>query len=128
MRSPDRSRSVASDVATRSRRRRLAATLAAAALAGTGLAAGTAAAAPPTDAPGAPGAQASWTTGAKQGIGTATTEASKVWYTLSDGTLREIYYPRVDVADSRSLELIVTDGKTFADLESRDTTHEVKLL
>ena len=78
-------------------------------------------------APGVPGAQAAWTTGAKQGVGTSTTAESKVWYTLSDGTLSEVYYPRVDVANSRSLELIVTDGRTFADRESTDTTHEVQL-
>ena len=81
----------------------------------------------PSQAPGAPGAQATWTTGAKQGVGTSTTTDSKVWYTLSEGTLAEVYYPRVDVANSRSLEFIVTDGSTFTDLESRDTTHEVQL-
>ena len=83
---------------------------------------------PAATAPGAPGASATWTTGAKQGVGTATTAESKVWYTLSQGTLAEVYYPRVDVANSRSLELIVTDGRSFADLESTDTTHEVQLL
>jgi len=84
--------------------------------------------APGVSAPGAPGASATWTTGAKQGIGTAASPESKVWFTLSQGTLAEVYYPRVDVANSRSLELIVTDGRTFADLESADTTHEVQLL
>ena len=74
-----------------------------------------------------PGATARWTTGAKQGIGTSTTASSKVWYTLADGTLSEVYYPRVDVADTRALELVVTDGATFTDRESTDTTHAVKL-
>ncbi|MGW4112996.1 hypothetical protein ACWEFJ_19160 [Actinosynnema sp. NPDC004786] len=41
--------------------------------------------------PGAPGAPANWTTGDKDGIGTSTTTGSKVWYTLTDGTLSEIY-------------------------------------
>jgi glucan 1,4-alpha-glucosidase len=79
-------------------------------------------------APGSPGATSSWTTGAKQGVGTATSTRSKVWYTLSDGVLSEVYYPRVDVANSRALELIVTDGSTFADRESVDTTHRVELV
>ncbi|NHC47543.1 glucan 1,4-alpha-glucosidase [Motilibacter aurantiacus] len=74
-------------------------------------------------APGAPGADATWTTGAKTGVGTSTTLASKVWYTLADGVLTEVYYPRVDVADSRSLELIVTDGRTFAESEATATDH-----
>jgi glucan 1,4-alpha-glucosidase len=87
-----------------------------------------AATAQPSAAPGAPGNDATWTTGAKQGIGTAASTSSKVWYTLSEGTLGEIYYPRVDVANSRSLELIVTDNRTFADRESTDTTHSVELV
>src|SRR4029453_9255927 len=85
------------------------------------------AAPPPSQAPGAPGAQATWTTGAKQGVGTSTTTDSKVWYTLSGGTVAGVYYPRGDVENSRSLEFIVPDGSTFTDLESRDTTHEVSL-
>ena len=51
------------------------AVLAACALASPAAAAGT--------APGAPGASANWTTGNKQGLGTATSPDSKVWYTLS---------------------------------------------
>ena len=79
-------------------------------------------------APGAPGATARWTTGAKDGLGTSTTTASKVWYTLADGVLTEVYYPRVDVADSRALELVVSDGRTFTDRESDGTTHEIELV
>src|SRR6185436_15859632 len=74
-------------------------------------------------APGAPGATARWTTGAKQGVGTSAGTASKVWYTLADGVLSEVYYPRVDVADTRALELVVTDGSSFTDRESTDTRH-----
>jgi glucan 1,4-alpha-glucosidase len=78
-------------------------------------------------APGAPGASANWTTGNKQGLGTATRRASKVWYTLSDGGLSEVYFPRGDTADVRSLEFAVTDGTSFVDRESEDTTHAVRL-
>lgn len=74
-----------------------------------------------------PGATAHWTTGAKQGVGTSTSTTSKVWYTLSDGTLSEVYFPRVDVANTRALELVVTDGATFTDRESTDTNHSVEL-
>jgi glucoamylase len=34
----------------------------------------------------------------------------------------------VDVANSRALELVVSDGRTFADRESTDTTHAVELV
>jgi glucan 1,4-alpha-glucosidase len=109
------------------RRRSFGAVLATAALVGAGLSiAGSAAAAGPA-APGAPGGPSSWTTGAKQGLGTATTAASKVWYTLADGVLSEVYYPRVDVADVQDLQLIVTDGATFTDLERDATVHRVEL-
>src|SRR4051794_39015883 len=45
------------------------------------------------EAPGAPGASANWTTGNKQGLGTAVGRGSKVWHTLSNGALSEVYYP-----------------------------------
>ena len=79
-------------------------------------------------APGAPGDQSTWTTGAKQGIGTSATTRSKVWFSLVDGAMSEVYYPRVDVANVRDLQLVVTDGETFTDLESEATTQRTRLL
>ena len=64
------------------------------------------------DAPGAPGAAATWRSGDKDGIGTAVTRASKVWYTLADGTLSETYFPAADTPNVRDLELAVSDGST----------------
>jgi glucoamylase len=81
----------------------------------------------PAAAPGAPGARATWTNGNKQGIGTSTTVESKVWFTLGDGVLNEVYYPTVDVANLRSLEFIAADGRGFVERESVDTRHEVEL-
>jgi glucan 1,4-alpha-glucosidase len=89
---------------------------------------GTAAAAPGSQAPGAPGASANWTTGNKQGLGTSVGRESKVWYTLADGALSEVYYPSGDTANVRSLEFAVTDGTSFVDRESEDTTHTVQLV
>jgi glucoamylase len=73
-------------------------------------------------APGAPGAIPTWTTGAKDGVGTATTAKSKVWYTLAGGVMTEVYYPRLDVANVRTLEFAVSDGKRVW-LESKDMEH-----
>src|SRR5215210_7776602 len=78
-------------------------------------------------APGAPGASANWTTGNKQGLGTATGRESKVWYTLSGGAMSEVYFPRGDTANVRSLEFAVTDGASFVDRESEDTDHQAQL-
>lgn len=53
------------------------------------------------NAPGWPGTPARRTSSVKNGVGTALTAASKVWFTLSHGILDEIYYPRVDSACTR---------------------------
>jgi glucan 1,4-alpha-glucosidase len=92
------------------------------------LAAPAAASAQGGEAPGAPGASANWTTGNKQGLGTSVGTRSKVWYTLSGGALSEVYFPRGDTAQVRSLEFAVTDGSTFVDRESEDTVQRVRLV
>src|SRR3989442_5256932 len=78
---------------------------------------------PASTATGGPGATAHWTNGNKQGIGTATTSISKVWFTLGDGVLTEAYYPTLDKANLRMLEFLVTDGAGFFERESLDTDH-----
>jgi glucoamylase len=105
-----------------------AASLALLALTGPGRAAASppASAAPSSSAaPGGPGAAAIWTPADKDGFGTASTVASKVWYTLSDSQLTEVYYPNLGTPSLRNLELVVTDGKSFADLESQATTSKI---
>ena len=86
------------------------------------------AAKPSGQAPGAPGEKAVWTEADKDGFGTSTTTDSKVWYTLDDGRLTEIYYPDLGTPSVRDLQFIVSDGKTFAELETDATTHEVQLV
>jgi glucoamylase len=76
------------------------------------------------NAPGAPGAVPTWTTGSKDGLGTSTTAESKVWYTLQGGIMTEVYYPRLDVANTRTLEFAVSDGKHVW-LESKDMVHSL---
>ncbi len=79
-------------------------------------------------APGWPGIPASWTSSAKSGVGTANNGSSSVWFTISNGILNEIYYPHVDRACTRDLQLIVTDGKGFFSEERRDTYHTIEFL
>ncbi len=74
-----------------------------------------------TDAPGAPGAPATWTTGDKEGLGTSRTTASKVWYTLTGGTMSEVYYPDGTTPNVRELQFAVTDGTAFTQFESDAT-------
>jgi glucan 1,4-alpha-glucosidase len=79
-------------------------------------------------ASGAPGARATWTNGNKQGVGTSSSLASKVWFTLGDGVITEVYYPAVDRANLRLLEFIVTAPGGFFERESLDTTHQVEVV
>ena len=88
-----------------------------------------AAAQAPSDAPGYPGEAADWSPGDKDGFGTAIGALdSKVWYTLNDGVLSEVFAPRIDTPSSRDTQLVVTDGATFTDREDEDTTHRVELV
>ena len=72
-------------------------------------------------APGAPGARTTWTGADKDGFGTAIGRGSKVWFTLSRGRLSEVFAPRLDTPSVRDLELVVSDGRTFAERESAAT-------
>jgi glucoamylase len=72
------------------------------------------------EAPGWPGIPARWTSSAKDGVGAALTEGSRVWFTISHGIVNEIYYPRVDQACVRDVGLIVTDGGAFFAEVKRD--------
>ena len=42
--------------------------------------------------------------------------------------MTEVYYPNLSTPSVKDLQLIVSDGQTFADLESEATTHEVRLV
>jgi glucoamylase len=76
-------------------------------------------------APGAPGAMPTWTPGSKEAVGTSTSTDSHVWFTLQGGILTEVYYPRLDTADVRTLEFAVSDGKTLW-IESAGMLHSIE--
>lgn len=77
---------------------------------------------------GAPGIPARWTSSSKEGIGTAYSDASRVWFTLSHGILNEVYYPTVDRPQIRDLQFMVTDGETFCHEEKRDLENDIEPL
>ncbi len=72
------------------------------------------------DAFGAPGIEPRWTHGGKDAVGTAHDRASRVWFTLWNGVVTEVYYPTVDRPQMRDLQFLVTDGRTFFHDEKRD--------
>ena len=77
-------------------------------------------------APGGPGAASYFDEARKDCLGTAENTKSKVWYTVADGVLSDVYEPTVDNTDVQTLQYAVTDGSTFTDLQTRDMTYTVK--
>jgi glucoamylase len=78
--------------------------------------------------PGRPGIEPRWTSSVKSGVGTAINARSRVWFTMSHGILNEVYYPRVDQANTRDCGLLVTSGSDFFSEEKRDTTSCVEMI
>jgi glucan 1,4-alpha-glucosidase len=64
----------------------------------------------------------------KDCLGTARNTTSKVWYTVANGVLSDVYYPTVDNTNVETLQYVVTDGKTFTDLQTRNMTYTVDSL
>ena len=82
-----------------------------------------------TLAPGAPGKDAQWATAGKQAIGTAVSLNSKVWFTLANGVMTEVYYPDVTVANVHLLQFVVVNPKTKkVETEFDDAIHQIKVL
>ena len=78
--------------------------------------------------PGHPGIPPRWTSSAKSGVGTSLSSESRVWFTLSHGILNEVYYPRLDQACIRDMELLVSDSVDFFSEEKRQTQFELDTL
>lgn len=80
------------------------------------------------EAPGYPGISPRWTSSAKDGVGTAISAESAVWFTISHGILNEIYFPRMDQANVRDAEFLIVgpDGKFWE--EKRDLTHHLEFI
>src|SRR6202140_2746528 len=64
----------------------------------------------------------------KDCLGTARNTTSKVWFTLANGVLSDVYYPTIDNTNVNTLQYVVTDGSSFTDLQTRDTTYTVQPL
>ncbi len=86
------------------------------------------AASPASTAPDGPGALSHFDLARKDCLGTARNTTSKVWFTIANGVLSDVYYPTIDNTNVETLQYIVTDGSTFTDLQTRDTTYTVQSL
>src|ERR1051326_4379355 len=82
-------------------------------------------AAPAVAATDGPGTESHFDLARKDCFGTARNTTSKVWFTVANGVLSDAYYPTIESSNVKTLQYIVTDGKTFADLQERDMTYKV---
>ncbi|MBV9076305.1 MAG: glucan 1,4-alpha-glucosidase, partial [Methylobacteriaceae bacterium] len=80
------------------------------------------------EAPGHPGIEPRWTSSAKEGVGTALSHTSRVWFTLSHGILNEIYFMRVDQACTRDFGFLVTGPDGYFSEEKRATERDVSTI
>src|SRR4051794_27345696 len=85
----------------------------------------TAAPAQAAPAPGAPGALSHFDLARKDCVGTARNSSSRVWFTVADGVLSDVYEPTIDNTNVHTLQYVVTDGHSFTDLQTRDLTYAV---
>ncbi len=63
-------------------------------------------------APGGPGIPPSWTSSAKDAVGTAL-GVGRLWFTVGHGIVNEVYWPAVDHPQLRDLGFLVADGAGF---------------
>jgi glucan 1,4-alpha-glucosidase len=77
---------------------------------------------PATDGP---GSESYFDLARKDCVGTARNTTSKVWFTVADGVLSDTYWPTIDATNVNTLQYLVTDGRTFTDLQTRDMTYKV---
>jgi glucoamylase len=74
----------------------------------------------------AQGIDAHWPTAAKHGFGTSMTLTSKVWFTLANGVMTEVFYPTLDTPNVQTLEFRVAIGEKV-ETESENTFHQLEL-
>jgi glucoamylase len=77
---------------------------------------------------GKPGIPPSWSPSSKEGVGTAYSTSSRVWFSLAKGILTETYYPTIDRPQIRDAQFLITDGSSFFHEEKRDLKTQVACL
>lgn len=78
--------------------------------------------------PGHPGHPSRWTSSRKSGVGAAIGPDSPVWFTLGEGIVNEVYYPRLDCANLRDMGLLVSGPDGFFSDERVHTEQKIEPL
>ncbi len=68
---------------------------------------------------GPPGMAPRWSHSNKDGVGTAYSADSRLWYSLWRGIVTEVYFPTIDRPQLRDIEFLLTDGRSFFHEEKR---------
>ena len=75
-----------------------------------------------------PGIEPRWTHGSKEGVGTAYSASSRVWFTLWNGVITELYYPTIDRPQIRDVQFLITYVESFFHEEKRHLLAKTKRL
>ncbi|QLE52014.1 glucan 1,4-alpha-glucosidase [Nostoc sp. C057] len=75
---------------------------------------------------GSPGIEPRWTHANKEAVGTAYSTSSRVWFTVCNGVVTEVYHPTVDRPQIRDLQYLISDGKSFFHDEKRHLESKVE--
>ena len=81
----------------------------------------------PLDAPGAPGIPPTWSSSAKDMVGSAL-GPSRLWFTIGFGIVNEVYHPRIDIPQIRDLGFIVAGPGGFWSEVKRNADYRLRLL
>ncbi|TMF36793.1 MAG: hypothetical protein E6I27_12105 [Chloroflexi bacterium] len=80
------------------------------------------------EAPGGPGAPPMWGPGRKMAFGAAPGSMSKLWYTLAEGTLSEVFFPFLDHVALHELRFFASAGGAPPVDDSADGEHTISWL
>src|SRR5213592_2172286 len=80
------------------------------------------------EAPGGPGAPPMWGPGRKMAFGSAPGSRSKVWYSLADGNLSEVFFPFLDRVALHELRFFVSAGGAQPVDDAVDGQHSISWL
>jgi len=75
---------------------------------------------------GKPGIEPKWTHGNKDGVGTAYSGSSRLWFTIFRGVVTEVFFPTIDRPQLRDIQYMITDGRTFVHEEKRHLDAQVE--
>src|SRR5258706_4175675 len=80
------------------------------------------------EAPGGPGAPPMWGPGRKMAFGAAPGPRSKLWYTLADGSLSEVFFPFLDRVALHELRFFASAGGAPPGDDADDRRHRVQVM